>query len=150
MKRLLQLALAALLAAALWGTLRGATARTKEAMRLKLECAQKVLEGIALEDFELITFNAEKLKAISQSSDWQVRQSAEYQRHTGDFTRQADALIKAAERRNVDAATVAYFQMTASCVNCHRHLRGTGQASLRPPEDPAAPRFSYALGGGFW
>ncbi len=102
-------------------------------MRLKLEYAQKVLEGIALEDFELIAFNAEKMKAISQSAEWQHRKSAEYQRHTGDFTRQAEGLVKAAERKNVDAATVAYFQLTASCVSCHRHLRGTEQAALETP-----------------
>ena len=133
MKRTLLIVTALLAAAVLWGSLKAATARTKETMRLKLEYAQKVLEGIALEDFELIAFNAEKLKAISQSTDWQLRKSTDYQRHTGDFTRQAETLIKAAERKNVDAATVAYFQMTASCVSCHRHLRGTEQAALETP-----------------
>lgn len=130
MKRTIIVALAIAAALAVWGSLKAADSRTKEAMRLKLEYAQKVLEGIVLEDFELITFNAEKLKAISQSADWQHRKSAEYQRHTGDFTRQAEALVKAAERKNVDAATVAYFQLTVSCVSCHRHLRGTEQAAL--------------------
>lgn len=133
MKRTLLIVTALLAAVVLWGSLKAATARTKETMRLKLEYAQKVLEGIALEDFELIAFNAGKLKAISQSADWEFRRSAEYQRHTGDFVRQAEALIKAAERKNVDAATVAYFQLTASCVSCHRHLRGTEQASLESP-----------------
>ncbi len=133
MKRTVLIVTTLLAAVVLWGSLKAATARTKETMRLKLECAQKVLEGIVLEDFELVAFNAEKLKALSQSADWQLRKSTEYQRHTGDFTRQADALIKAAERKNVDAATVAYFQMTASCVSCHRHLRGTEQAALEVP-----------------
>ena len=137
MKRTCLVALTILAALIAWSSLTAATSRTKETMRLKLEYAQKVLEGIALEDFELIRFNAEKLKAISQSSDWQLRKSTEYQRHTGDFTRQAEALVKAAERKNVDMATVAYFQLTASCVSCHRHLRGTEQAAL---ELPASPR----------
>ncbi len=130
MKQTIIVALVMAVVLAVWGSLKAADSRTKETMRLKLEYAQKVLEGIALEDFELIAFNAEKLKAISQSAEWQHRKSAEYQRHTGDFTRQAEALVKAAERKNVDAATVAYFQLTASCVSCHRHLRGTEQAAL--------------------
>ncbi len=130
MKRILQLAAGVVVALSIWGSLKAADSRTKETMRLKLEYAQKVLEGIALEDFELIAFNAEKMKAISQSAEWQHRKSAEYQRHTGDFTRQAEGLVKAAERKNVDAATVAYFQLTASCVSCHRHLRGTERAAL--------------------
>jgi len=133
MKRTFLVATTILAALVAWGSLTAATSRTKETMRLKLEYAQKVLEGIALEDFELIAFNAEKLKAISQSADWQFRKSAEYQRHTGDFTRQTEALVRAAERKNVDAATVAYFQLTASCVSCHRHLRGTEQARLDLP-----------------
>lgn len=133
MKRSILLATTLLVGALFWTSLKAATARTKETMRLKLEYAQKVLEGIALEDFELIRFNAEKLKAISQSSDWQLRKSTEYQRHTGDFTRQAEALVKAAERMNVDMATVAYFQLTASCVSCHRHLRGSEQAAWELP-----------------
>lgn len=133
MKRILAWSTVLVVGLTLWVGVNGAETRTKETMRLKLEYAQKVLEGIALEDFELIAFNAAKLKAVSQSADWQFRKSAEYQRHTGDFTRQAEALARAAERKNVDAATVAYFQMTASCVSCHRHLRGTEQAMLRPP-----------------
>lgn len=133
MKRTIIVALVIAAVLAVWGSLKAADSRTKAAMRLKLEYAQKVLEGIALEDFELIAFNAEKLKAISQSAEWQHRKSAEYQRHTGDFTRQAEALVKAAERKNVDAATVAYFQLTVSCVGCHRHLRGTEQALLETP-----------------
>jgi cytochrome c556 len=119
-----------------WGSVNAATSRTKETMRLKLEYAQKVLEGIALEDYELITFNAQKLKAISQSAEWKHRSSAEYQRHTGDFARLAESLARAGERKNVDAATVAYFQLTASCVSCHRHLRGTEQARLELPVAP--------------
>jgi hypothetical protein len=133
MKRTFLVATTILAALVAWSSLTAATSRTKETMRLKLEYAQKVLEGIALEDFELIAFNAEKLKAISQSADWQFRKSTEYQRHTGDFTRQTEALVRAAERKNVDAATVAYFQLTASCVSCHRHLRGTEQAALEVP-----------------
>ena len=33
-------------------------------------------------------------------------------------------MVKAAKDNNVDAATVAYFQMTVSCVTCHKYLRG--------------------------
>ncbi len=134
MKRNILIVMALVAAVLFWGTVKAATTRTKETMRLKLEYAQKVLEGIALEDFALIAHNAEKLKALGQSADWQLRKSAEYQRHTGDFVRQAEALVKAADRKNVDMATVSYFQLTATCVSCHRHLRGTEQALLNPPD----------------
>ncbi len=101
---------------------------TKEVMRLKLHYAQSVLEGIATENFTLIETNAHKLYALSQSADWRIRETPEYQNFTADFSRQAIALEKAARSNNVDAATVAYFQLTESCVQCHRYLRGARQA----------------------
>lgn len=131
MKRAIIVLVGFLLAVVVGARVSDADSQTKETMKFKLQYAQSVLEGIALEDYSLIQINAEKLKALSQSAGWQYRQTAEYQRHTGDFTRQAEALVKAAERKNLDAATVAYFQMTASCVACHRHLRGSAEAMLR-------------------
>lgn len=106
------------------------TVNTKEIMRLKLHYAQSVLEGIATENFVLIQANADKLYALSQSADWNLRRTPEYQRFTGDFSRQALALDKAAAQKNVEAATLAYFQLTASCVECHKYLRGARQAKL--------------------
>jgi hypothetical protein len=97
---------------------------TKDVMRFKLLHAQRVLEGIATENYEVIADNAKKLKALSQQADWQIRQTPEYQKFTADFARNADSLLQAANNRNVDAATVAYFQMTVSCTTCHRYLRG--------------------------
>ena len=121
---------ALVLAAAIGVSVKGADARTRQTMQLKLEYSQRVLEGIALEDFQLIAFNAERLKALSESSDWDVRRSADYQRYTADFARYAQSLVDAAGRKSVDAATVAFFQLTTSCIDCHRHLRGNEQARV--------------------
>lgn len=97
---------------------------TREAMRFKLHFAQGVLEGITTENFSLITTNAQKLKGLSGSADWKLRATREYQRLTADFEHAAEALERAARQRNVDAATVAYFQLTTTCVTCHKYLRG--------------------------
>lgn len=103
---------------------------TKEVMRFKLHYAQGVLEGITMENFDLIATNALKLKNLSQQANWQIRQTPEYQRLTMQYAQNADALGKAAKDKNVDAATVAYFQMTVSCTTCHKYLRGAKSASL--------------------
>ena len=102
----------------------------KQEMRLKLFFAQGVLEGIATENFDLIATNAYKLKNFSQKPVWDVRQTPEYRRLTLDFQRTADSLSRAAAKRNVDAATVAYFQLTTSCVTCHKYLRGAEVSDL--------------------
>lgn len=103
---------------------------TKEVMRYKLHYAQGILEGIALENFRVIATNAQKLHQLSQAADWQVRRTPEYQRFTAEFARQTDALAKAAREGSVDGATVSYFRLTVSCVDCHRYLRGTVKAEL--------------------
>lgn len=108
----------------------GSRNATKDAMRFKLHFAQGVLEGITTENFSLLTTNAQKLKALSQSADWKLRSTPEYQRLTSDFERAAASLERSARNRNVDAATVAYFQLTMTCVTCHKHLRGADVGSF--------------------
>ena len=111
---------------------------TKDVMKFKLHHAQRVLEGIATENYEVIADNAKKLKALSQQADWQIRQTTEYQKFTADFARNADSLLKAANNKNVDAATVAYFQMTVSCTTCHKYLRGEKGVGLNQNEEQNA------------
>jgi hypothetical protein len=96
----------------------------KDVMRFKLYFAQGVLDGIATENFGLISTNAQKLKDLSRAAGWKLRGTREYERLTVDFQRAADTLDRAARNRNIDAATVAYFQLTTSCVTCHKYLRG--------------------------
>ncbi|MBA4150801.1 MAG: hypothetical protein H0X66_22035 [Verrucomicrobia bacterium] len=103
---------------------------TKEVMRFKLHYAQRILEGITMENYEVINDNAQKLKKLSNQAEWHIRETPEYQRFTTEFARHADALVKASQNENVDAATVAYFQMTVSCTSCHGYLRGVKGASL--------------------
>lgn len=104
---------------------------TREVMKLKLHYTQRVLEGLAIENFDLILTNAQNLSFLSQAANWEVRQTREYQIFTANFRHHAESLVAAAKRKNVDAATVAYFQLTVSCVNCHRYLRDAKMARLR-------------------
>jgi hypothetical protein len=115
---------------------------TKDAMQFKLYFAQGVLNGIATENFSLVETNAQKLKALSQSVDWRLRTTREYQRLTSDFQRATESLERAARNRNVDAATVAYFQLTTTCVTCHKYLRGVDVGSIN--DKPAPVRFEKA------
>lgn len=130
-------ALAALLFASLGATVAPNDPKitTREVMKAKLESSQKVLEGIATENFVTVSANAQKLVVLSQAAGWQARQTPEYKQFTAEFRRHAEALQKAARSENVDAASVAWFQLTISCVNCHRHIRGVRTVSL--PQAPA-------------
>jgi len=105
---------------------------TREVLRAKLDSSQKVLESIATENFVTLNVQAQKLVALSQAAGWSARPTPEYKQHTAEFRRHAEALQKAARAENVDAASLAWFQMTISCVNCHRHIRGVRTVSAEP------------------
>jgi hypothetical protein len=113
----------------------GSDAETTEIMQQKLMRSQAVLRGIALQDFALIQTNAFQMVKLSQLGGWQARQTPEYELFTIEFRRRAEDLVKAAKSKNIDAATLAYTQLTFSCVSCHKFLRGDGaqRASLRSP-----------------
>lgn len=96
---------------------------TPEVMRQKLGHSQQVLRGLALQDFAILRTNATRLVRLSHTSGWQARQSPEYELFTMEFRRSAEALAAAADAGNIDAATVAYTQMTFSCVSCHKYMR---------------------------
>ncbi len=92
-------------------------------MRKKLEHSQKVLEGITTQDFKMIASNAEELVEISKEAEWKVIKTPRYETHSNDFRREAEDLIKAAKEKNVDAAALAYMDLTLTCVKCHKHVR---------------------------
>ena len=109
---------------------------SKEFMRDKLELSQKVLEGIATEDYDLIIAKGTKLSAMSRDSSWQMFENPDYDQQSTIFRRHVNSLIKAAKDKNLDAATLAYVRMTMSCVDCHKLVRGKLVAEWQKPESP--------------
>ena len=103
----------------------------KEFMRDKLELSQKVLEGVAIEDWDLVIAKGTKLSAMTQEADWRVFENPNYDAQSKAFRQHVDSLVKAAQKKDLDAATLAYVRMTMSCVDCHKAVRGKLVASLR-------------------
>jgi cytochrome c556 len=101
----------------------------KEFMRDKLELSQRVLEGLATEDFDLIIAKGTRLNAMSQEADWRLFENPDYDQQSVVFRRHVNSLVKAAKDRNLDAATLGYVRMTMSCVDCHKLVRGKLVAS---------------------
>ena len=110
---------------------------TKELMRKKLDHAQSVLEGITLENFDLIAGNAARLGALSQEGAWRARDTPEYAEYSVSFRRNVEALKKAAQERNLDGATLAYTKLTFSCIACHKYLRNQKIASVNESPLPS-------------
>ena len=92
-------------------------------MRAKLAHSQNVLEGLALEDYDLIARGAHDLALASQASSWQVLQTEDYARQSAEFRRSCDALRTAAKAKNLDGAALAWMEVTMKCVQCHKYVR---------------------------
>lgn len=93
-------------------------------MQLKLQHAQKVLEGLAIEDLDMVAKNAQEFSLLSQAASWNVLQTEEYIQQSAEFRRTADAMTKAAKDNNLDAAAIRYVELTMKCIHCHKYVRG--------------------------
>jgi hypothetical protein len=135
----LRFRLPALLVAALVFTLSGHAeepSKVNTLMRKKLEHSQKILEGIALNDFDKIARNGEDLIQLSKQAEFMVLKTPQYEVHSNDFRRNAETLVQAAKAKNGDAATLAYMDLTLSCVKCHKHVREVRLGRLDGPAEP--------------
>lgn len=101
-------------------------------MRPKLGHAQRVLEGLALEDYTMIGKSAAALAKLAEAAEWQVLPDPEYVRYSSDFQRICNDLAVAADKKNLDAATLSYVQLAMNCVDCHQHVRDVRRVALAP------------------
>ena len=98
-------------------------AGTAALMKKKLTASQKVLEGLAQNDFDLIVQNADALHDISKEAAFKALRTPRYEIYAEDFQRSAEKLAKAGKDKNLDAAALAYVDLTLNCVKCHQHVR---------------------------
>lgn len=107
--------------------------RTLDAfMRRKLDLSREALQGIVTEDFPLIKKSADGLEKMSRQAEWEVFHLDEYNHFSAEFRRIARSMGKQAEQKNIDGASMAYVQLTMSCVECHKFTRGVRMADATP------------------
>jgi hypothetical protein len=102
----------------------------RDFMRAKLKHSQDIVEGLAIEDFDMIAKAAQDMALLSQAANWQVLQTEEYLQHSREFRRAADALRDAAKKKNLDGSALAFMDATMKCVSCHKYVRGVRMAGL--------------------
>jgi hypothetical protein len=95
----------------------------KAFMRKKLEASQSVLEGLAVEDFDMIALGARQLKTTSAAAEFMVTNDPMFAQEADEFRRIVAKLEKAGKEKRLDGAALAYMDMTMSCVECHKYVR---------------------------
>jgi hypothetical protein len=111
--------------------------KTPSVMQRKLSHAQKMLEGLALNDFPKITAATAGLKECAREASWMVVKTEKYAVYSNDFVRQLDRMDEAAKKKNTDAAALAYVEITLTCVKCHQYVREERVGAAPPPGLPA-------------
>ena len=92
-------------------------------MKEKLKTSQKLLEGIALADYQKVILSAENLVQYTKTEEWMVYKTPKYQVFSNEFRQAAENVISKAKLKNIDGVTLAYFELTVSCVRCHTYVR---------------------------
>ena len=92
-------------------------------MKKKLTAAQKLLGGLALNEFDVIKENAETLNELSQQAAFKAIQTPRYQAYSDEFQRITRKMAQQAKEKNIDGVALAYVEMTLTCVKCHQHVR---------------------------
>ena len=96
-------------------------------MTQKLKESQALLEGLALNDPAKVQASAEELLRISKAAQFRrALSTARYEFHANAFQRAAETAIEKAKAKNIDGATLAYLDLTLTCVRCHQHTREEG------------------------
>ncbi len=100
----------------------------KKLMTKKLQYAQRLLEGIALGDFDKISKSAEELIQVSKTAEWYAFKTPKYKLFSAEFRRASENIIAKAKAKNVDGTALAYLDLTMSCVGCHSYVREIREA----------------------
>jgi hypothetical protein len=92
-------------------------------MKKKLEFSQNILAGLTRADFEAVEMNAKAMNVLGFLEKWVRANRPDYQRELKYFETANKALIRQAEQKNLEGATLAHMLVTASCVRCHQVIR---------------------------
>ncbi len=91
-------------------------------MAKKLELSKAILESLTKGDFETLAKDAEQMRKLGKLEGF-VRRNKVYQNQLQNFETANQELVRHSSRRNVEGATLAFNQLTTSCVACHTMLR---------------------------
>lgn len=92
-------------------------------MEKKLQHSQALLRGLATADFADVRYNAQRLKLLNRVEGFVRRRNPEYRAHVLNFSRVVSEIDRQAEQENLEGATLAFNQLTVSCMECHKSLR---------------------------
>lgn len=92
-------------------------------MEKKLKYSQELLRLLAIGDLPELRATAQRMQLISKVEGFVRSNNATYTDHLRSFQLANQELIRQADRSNIEGATLAFNQLTGSCVACHVAIR---------------------------
>ncbi|MGI9470971.1 MAG: hypothetical protein ACR2NZ_05540 [Rubripirellula sp.] len=92
-------------------------------MEKKLEYSQDILRGLATGELEMVAEKAEQMRLLSKVEGWVRNRKPGYRAQFQAFEFANAEILRNARADNLDGATIAFQQLTISCVSCHKMLR---------------------------
>ncbi len=92
-------------------------------MAQKIDLSKKILESLTKEDFSALEADAKQLRTLGKIEGFVRRQDTTYSRYQQQFDSALLDVANQARNHNVEGATLAFNQLTTSCVICHKRLR---------------------------
>ena len=99
-------------------------------MTQKIEHSKKILEALTKEDFAQVESVANELRTLGKIEGFVRRKDPVYRRHQRSFDSSLLDIATQAHASNVEGATLAFNQLTTSCVACHKVIRAR---NVEPP-----------------
>ncbi len=110
-------------------------------MQKKLDYSGGILRGLSLGDFDLIEMNANQMRLLNKIEGFVRSRHEGYRGHVRAFERVTEELMRQARKENIDGVTLAYHQLTVSCVRCHQSIR---ESDFDEPQAVSSERKSTA------
>jgi len=105
-------------------------------MSMKLEYAKKILESLTSGDFEGLSNGAEEMQFVGKIEGFVRQRNPTYAKQLRTFDLANQELVRQADRKNIEGATLAFNQLTSSCVACHVQIREAKLGGVHPePEE---------------
>lgn len=92
-------------------------------MKTKLNASKSILEALTQGDFEKLEIEAEQMRLVGKLEGFVRSKNPDYKTQLHTFELANQELVRQSKRRNIEGATLAFNQLTTSCVACHVMLR---------------------------
>lgn len=92
-------------------------------MEKKLDFSKSILESLTKGDFDKLAKDSEQMRLLGKIEGFVRSKNESYRVQLRTFDLANWELIRQAKRHNAEGATLAFNQLTTSCVACHVLLR---------------------------